>query len=151
MGSERANEDILYNMGAKNTKKYGPINDQIIMAGESILMMNLCTENQILSNSVVQYITKMATESKLMMNCRLCTENQILSNNMVQYMTKMATESKLMMNCRLCTEKYLTKIKVRRSEWAGHMNNDRIKKKVFLRKPDGRRKIGRPKLRWLDY
>jgi bisphosphoglycerate-independent phosphoglycerate mutase (AlkP superfamily) len=51
MGSERANEDILYNMGAKNTKKYGPINYQIIMAGESILMMNfrLCTENQILT------------------------------------------------------------------------------------------------------
>jgi len=28
MGSERASEVILYNTGAKNTKKYGPINDQ---------------------------------------------------------------------------------------------------------------------------
>jgi hypothetical protein len=53
---------------------------------------------------MVQYVTKMATESKLMMNCRLRTEIQILSNNMVQYITKMTTESKLMMNCRLCIE-----------------------------------------------
>jgi cell division septal protein FtsQ len=28
MGSDRAIEVILDNMGAKNTKKYGPINDQ---------------------------------------------------------------------------------------------------------------------------
>ena len=27
MGSDRANTVILYNMGAKNTKKYDPIND----------------------------------------------------------------------------------------------------------------------------
>jgi hypothetical protein len=27
---------------------------------------------------------------------------------------------------------------------------DRTVKKVFLGKPDGRRKAGRPKLRWLD-
>jgi hypothetical protein len=43
--------------------------------------------------------------------------------------------------------------KVKRLEWAGHlvrMSDDRTVKKVFLGKPDGRRKVGRPKLRWLD-
>jgi hypothetical protein len=37
--------------------------------------------------------------------------------------------------------------------WAGRvvrMSVDRTIKKVFLGKPDGRRKAGRPKLRWLD-
>jgi hypothetical protein len=37
--------------------------------------------------------------------------------------------------------------------WAGHvvgMSVDRTIKKVFLGKPGGRRKAGRPKLRWLD-
>jgi hypothetical protein len=41
-------------------------------------------------------------------------------------------------------------IKVRRLEWAGHlvrMSDGRTVKKVFLGKPDGRRKAGRPKLR----
>ena len=40
---------------------------------------------------------------------------------------------------------------VRRLVWAGHMvrmSDDRTIKKVFLGKPDGRRKAGRPKLRW---
>ena len=48
----------------------------------------------------------------------------------------------------------VTTIKVRRPEWAGHivrMSDDRTLKKVFLGKADGRRKAGRPKLRWLDY
>jgi hypothetical protein len=43
-------------------------------------------------------------------------------------------------------------IKVR-LEWAGHlvrMSDDSTVKKVFLWKPDGRGKVGRPKLRWLD-
>jgi hypothetical protein len=31
------------------------------------------------------------------------------------------------------------------------MSDGRTVKKVFLGKPDGRRKAGRPKLRWLDY
>jgi hypothetical protein len=47
----------------------------------------------------------------------------------------------------------VTTIKVRRLEWAGHvvrLSDDRTVKKVFLGKPDGRRKAGRPKLRWLD-
>jgi hypothetical protein len=30
------------------------------------------------------------------------------------------------------------------------MSNDKTVKKVFLGKPDGRRKAGRPKVRWLD-
>ena len=43
----------------------------------------------------------------------------------------------------------VTTIKVRRQEWAGHvvrMSDDRCIKKVFLWKPDGRRKARRPKL-----
>jgi hypothetical protein len=47
----------------------------------------------------------------------------------------------------------LTTIKARRLEWAGHlvrMSDGRTVKKVFVGKPDGRRKAGRPKLRWLD-
>jgi hypothetical protein len=46
----------------------------------------------------------------------------------------------------------VTIIKLRRLEWAGHivrMSGDRTVKKVFVGKPDGRRKVGRPKLRWL--
>jgi hypothetical protein len=45
-------------------------------------------------------------------------------------------------------------IKVRRLGWAGHLVricDDRTVKKVFLGKADGRRKVGSPKLRWLDY
>jgi hypothetical protein len=37
---------------------------------------------------------------------------------------------------------------VRRLEWAGHlvrMSDDRTVKKVYLGKPDGRRKVGRAK------
>jgi hypothetical protein len=30
------------------------------------------------------------------------------------------------------------------------MDGDRMVKKVFVSKPEGRRDIGRPKLRWLD-
>jgi len=44
-------------------------------------------------------------------------------------------------------------VKVRRLEWAGHllrMCDDSTVKKVFLEKPDGRRKAGGPKLRWFD-
>jgi hypothetical protein len=48
----------------------------------------------------------------------------------------------------------VTTITARRLEWAGHpgrLSDDRNIKKVFLGKPDGRRKAGRPKLRSLDY
>jgi hypothetical protein len=44
-------------------------------------------------------------------------------------------------------------VEVRRLEWAGHlvrMSDGRAVKQVFVGKPDGRRKAGRPKLRWLD-
>jgi hypothetical protein len=47
----------------------------------------------------------------------------------------------------------VTTIKVRRLEWAGHvvrMSGDRTVKKLFLGKPVGRRKAGRPKLRWFE-
>jgi hypothetical protein len=46
----------------------------------------------------------------------------------------------------------VTEIKVRGSEWLGHiirMDGARMAKKVFVSKPEGRRDIGRPKLRWL--
>jgi hypothetical protein len=48
----------------------------------------------------------------------------------------------------------LTTIQVRRLEWAGHlvrMFDESTVRKVFRGKPDGRRKAGRPKLRWLDF
>jgi hypothetical protein len=47
----------------------------------------------------------------------------------------------------------VTEIKVRRLEWLGHiiiMDGARRARKVFVSKPEGRRDIGRPKLRWLD-
>jgi hypothetical protein len=47
----------------------------------------------------------------------------------------------------------VTTTKVRRLEWTGYLvktPNDRTLKKVFLGRRDGRRKVGRPKLRWLD-
>jgi hypothetical protein len=66
----------------------------------------------------------------------------------------MAGESELMMNCRLYIKpNIVTTIKVRRLQWAGHvarMSDDRTVKTVFVGKPDGRRKVGRPKFRWLD-
>jgi hypothetical protein len=42
-------------------------------------------------------------------------------------------------------------VKVKRLTWAGHlvcMNNDRTHEKIFNIKPDGVRRIGRPKLRF---
>jgi hypothetical protein len=44
-------------------------------------------------------------------------------------------------------------IAVRRLKLAGHllrMSDDESVKKVFLGKPDGRRKVGRPKLGWIE-
>jgi hypothetical protein len=46
-----------------------------------------------------------------------------------------------------------TEIKVRRLEWIGHaviMEDTRLPKMVFNAKPEGRRGVGRPRLRWLD-
>jgi hypothetical protein len=42
-------------------------------------------------------------------------------------------------------------IKVKRLKWAGHLiraTENRIIKKIFNTKPEGTRKVGRPKLRW---
>jgi hypothetical protein len=47
----------------------------------------------------------------------------------------------------------LTTIKLRRREWAGRlvrMSGDTAVKKVFLGKPDGKRKTGRPKIKVVD-
>jgi hypothetical protein len=44
-------------------------------------------------------------------------------------------------------------IKVRGLEWLGHvirMEDTRLQKMVFNGKPEGRRGVGRPRLRWLD-
>jgi hypothetical protein len=41
----------------------------------------------------------------------------------------------------------------KRLEWLGHvtrMDQRRVVKKIYDSKPEGRRKVGRPKLRWLD-
>jgi hypothetical protein len=43
---------------------------------------------------------------------------------------------------------------VKRLEWAGHLihtSENRTIKKIFNTKPEGTRKVGRPKLRWEEY
>ena len=58
------------------------------------------------------------------------------------------TDDKLQVMCR--KPNILTTMQVRRLEWAGHlvrMSVNKTVKKVFLGKPDGRSKTGRPKLR----
>jgi hypothetical protein len=64
--------------------------------------------------------------------------------------------SELIMNCRLYVENknIVSTIKVKRVELAGDLvrnSDDMTEKKVFLGKPDGRRKAGRSKLSWLDF
>ena len=47
----------------------------------------------------------------------------------------------------------VTTIEIRRLQWVGHvvrMSDGRTVKTVFLGRPDGSRKTGRPKLRWFD-
>jgi hypothetical protein len=42
---------------------------------------------------------------------------------------------------------------VKRLEWAGHLirtSENRTIKKIFNTKPEGNRKVGRPKLRWKE-
>jgi hypothetical protein len=64
---------------------------------------------------------------------------------------RIRTNDELQVMCR--KPNIVTTIKVRKLQWAGHlvrMADDRTVKKVFLGKPDRRRKAERPKLRWLD-
>ena len=45
------------------------------------------------------------------------------------------------------------KIRVQRLRWLGHlarMNNENVAKRLFESNPEGRRRRGRPKLRWKD-
>jgi hypothetical protein len=47
----------------------------------------------------------------------------------------------------------VTEIKVRKLEWLGHvirMEDSSLPKMVLDAKPEGRREVGRPRLRWLD-
>jgi hypothetical protein len=47
----------------------------------------------------------------------------------------------------------VTETKVRRVDWLGHvirMEDSRLPKMAFNTKPEGRRGVGRPRLRWLD-
>ena len=47
----------------------------------------------------------------------------------------------------------MAEIKARRLEWLGHlirMDVNRLPKKIFNTEPEGRRNIGRQKLRWMD-
>jgi hypothetical protein len=50
------------------------------------------------------------------------------------------------------TFKFPKKAKISRMKWAGHalrMNDEEPTKKLMLGKPDGTRRRGRPKLRWI--
>ena len=47
----------------------------------------------------------------------------------------------------------VTTIRITRLRWAGHivrMQDNLPCKKITLDKPEGRRRVGRPNLRWLD-
>jgi hypothetical protein len=54
----------------------------------------------------------------------------------------------------LCkTPDLVVDINMKRMEWLGHvirMDQRRGVKQIFDSKPEGRRKVGRPRLRWLD-
>jgi hypothetical protein len=53
----------------------------------------------------------------------------------------------------IMTLKFPKKAKIFRMKWAGHvlrMNDEEPTKKLMLGKPDGTRRCGRPKLRWID-
>jgi hypothetical protein len=55
---------------------------------------------------------------------------------------------------RLCDEiDLVTAIRISRLRWAGHlvrMEDNLPCKKITLDKPEGRRRVGRPNLRWMD-
>jgi hypothetical protein len=47
----------------------------------------------------------------------------------------------------------VAEIKKARLRWLGHverMSEHRVIKKLYMSKPEGRRSVGRPKMRWLD-
>jgi len=47
----------------------------------------------------------------------------------------------------------VTTVRITRLRWAGHivrMQDNLPCKKITLDKPDGRRRVGRPNLRWMD-
>jgi hypothetical protein len=47
----------------------------------------------------------------------------------------------------------VAEIKKARLRWLGHverMSEDRVIKKLYMSKPEGRRSVGRPKMRWID-
>jgi hypothetical protein len=47
----------------------------------------------------------------------------------------------------------VAEIKKAELRWLGHterMSEDRVIKKLYMSKPEGRRSVGRPKMRWLD-
>jgi hypothetical protein len=47
----------------------------------------------------------------------------------------------------------VTEIRSRRIEWLGHvlrMGSSRVRQKILDGRPEGKRSIGRPRLRWLD-
>jgi hypothetical protein len=47
----------------------------------------------------------------------------------------------------------IERIKINRLRWAGHVirrENEEIIKRIMLAKPEGKRKKGRPRMRWMD-
>jgi hypothetical protein len=47
----------------------------------------------------------------------------------------------------------VAEIKKARLRWLGQverMSEDRVIKKLYMSKPEGRKSVGRPKMRWLD-
>jgi transcription termination factor 2 len=64
---------------------------------------------------------------------------------------RIKTNKELMTKCK--APDIVNVIKIRRLEWLGHvvrMNETRSGKKIFEGKLEGRRSIGRPRLRWIN-
>jgi hypothetical protein len=58
-------------------------------------------------------------------------------------------------NCIVCYDEtdLVTRIRITRLRWAGHivrMQDNLPCKKITVDKPEGRRRVGRPNLRWMD-
>jgi hypothetical protein len=55
--------------------------------------------------------------------------------------------------CILCQVRIIRIIKLRRMRWAGHvarMGAKRNAYRLLVRKPEGKRPLGRPRCRWVD-